>query len=323
MNAITPIEPGATLPETTGIVIITGRAPDYLTERLREKGYEVFYDQEISYESLSERIASVEGLIVTTRLKINKALLHKAVNLKWIGRLGSGMELIDVPFAESLGITCVSSPEGNRNAVAEHELGMLLNLMNRQSGSMNEIRQGKWIRTENTGIELHGKTVGIIGFGNTGSSLARILSSFNTPILAYDKYRSGFAGGLVQEASLEQLCRHAQVVSFHVPLTAETLHMANDDFFGALEQHPFFLNTSRGKVHDTAALIRALQEGKIAGAALDVLENERLDTYSAEERAQLNWLLSQENVVITPHIAGYSQESFVSMARVTLDKLGI
>jgi D-3-phosphoglycerate dehydrogenase len=304
-------------------VMITAPAHEALALGLTERGYEVEYVPDISYDQLYTVMDEIVGLVVTTRMAIDQPMLERAVKLRWIGRLGSGMELIDHQYAASKGIACISTPEGNRNAVAEHTLGLVLNLLNNISRAHNEIGQGKWLRNENRGVELTGKKVGIIGYGNTGCSFAKLLQPFNVEVLAYDKYKKGFSEGYIREASLKEIKEQAHVISLHLPLNAETKHFANADFFSGLHQRPYFFSTCRGKVTNTNDLIQALTKQQIGGAGLDVLENEKLDKYDPAEKEQLRFLLNHPNVIITPHIAGYSVEAFHKMAIFLLQKIDL
>lgn len=304
------------------MIIITARAHDILKTTLENQGNEVLYAPDITYAELEEIIGKANGVVVTTRVAMDRNMIEKAVNLKWIGRLGSGLELIDTEYAAESNILCISSPEGNRNAVAEHTLGMLLGLMNNITVSNNEVKQAKWLREANRGRELSGLTVGIIGFGNTGQAFARLLEPFGVTILAYDKYKENFGNHFVREANTEHICKYADVISFHLPLNAETKYLADEEFFNTLQQKPWILNTSRGEIINTPAIITALENGSIRGAGLDVLENENLSTFTPPQQEQFDFLTNHPAVVLTPHIAGYSHEAFYKMSKVLLEKLG-
>jgi len=302
-------------------VIITAYAHPCLQEELIQRGFDVDVREKIGYDELLDQIHLYHGLVVTTRIKVDQQLLDAATQLKWIGRLGSGMEIIDVDYAVQKNILCVSSPEGNKDAVAEQCLGVLLSMMHNVFKAGLQVRVGKWLREENRGIELGGKTVGIIGYGNTGSAFAALLAPFGVKVLAYDKYKTGFAKNHVQEVSLEELLNKVDVVSFHLPLNNETHYFANVDFFQSLQKPVFLLNASRGKIVNTAALSQAIDEGKIIAAGLDVIENEKINSYTEEELKHFLNLANRENVWITPHIAGYSKEALEKMAKVLIFKL--
>lgn len=306
--------------ENHPVVLISAKCHSWLIQQLALR-FRVAYLPAITPAELLQMANQVEGLIVTTRLRIEASFLDAATGLKWIGRLGSGLELIDVDYAESKGIKVVSSPEGNANAVAEHTLGLLLGVLNKITYSHMQVKEGIWLRDENRGRELRGGTVGIIGYGNTGSAFAKLLKPFGVTVLAYDNRKSDFSHDYIKEASLEQIQRYAHAISFHVPLTELTHGMANDAFFNALKQQPVILNTSRGKVIEPEALQTAMEKGLISGAGLDVLENEKLATYTEDEKEMLGWLTTHPNIIVTPHIAGYSHEAFLKMAEVVMEKL--
>jgi len=233
------------------------------------------------------------------------------------------MELIDTEFAASKNILCVSSPEGNRTTVGEHTLGLLLSLMNRIHSAYQEVKEGKWIRDANRADELTGKTVGIIGLGNTGSAFAKILSGFDVEILAHDIYKTGFETAQIKAASLEMIQEKADVISLHLPLTHLTHHYANTAFFNRLKKKPYFISTCRGPVTETAAVLEAIQNQQIRGVGLDVLEKEPIHLNTGQEMAVLEAVMMHPNCIITPHIAGYSHEAYYKMSKVLLEKLGI
>jgi D-3-phosphoglycerate dehydrogenase / 2-oxoglutarate reductase len=305
------------------LVVVLAKADPYLIETLQELGFTVHYLPQSTREEALAALPEAVGLVAGNRFAIDTEIIDTAPNLKWIGRLGSGMEKIDTAYASTKNIQCISSPEGNCQAVAEHALGLLISLQKNIITSYNQVRQGQWIRENNRGTELSGKTVGIIGYGNTGKAFAKLLQPFGVMVLAYDKYVQGFSQDYVREAQLEQIAKHANIISYHVPLTEHTHYMGNKVFFESLQLNPIIINTSRGEVIDTAALINGLQQNQIAGAALDVLENENITTHTSQQAEQLQTLINMPNVIITPHIAGYSFEAEEKMSKVLLKKLQI
>jgi D-3-phosphoglycerate dehydrogenase / 2-oxoglutarate reductase len=302
-------------------VIITAPVHPILISKLQQLNYEIVNQPDIDYNELLLLIPDATALVVTTRIKVDSVLIDAAPKLVWIGRIGSGMEKIDVAYATSKNILCVSSPEGNKQAVAEHVLGLILNLNHNICKSYIEINDGAWNRAINTGTELYGKTVGIIGFGNNGSAFAQLLAPFNVTILAYDKYKSNFSNQYITESTIEDIAKQADIISFHVPLTNETAHLINANFLSSLQKKPTLINACRGGIMDTTSIIEALKNNTISALGLDVLENEDLKNQTLVEKQQLEWLLQQTNVIITPHIAGYSKEANIKMAEIIIQKV--
>ncbi len=302
-------------------VIITDYLHPYLAEQLTFLGFDVDVQEDITNEALFEIISKYDGLVVNTKIQVTPALIDKATQLKFIARAGSGMENIDSAYAKSKKITIISSPEGNANAVAEHAMAFLLSILNNIVKSNREIRSGIWQREQNRGWELEGKTVGIIGYGHTGQEFASKLLSFGVRILVYDKYKSGFGNTQIEESSLEQIQQNADIISFHVPLNAETHHYFNRDFIESMKKQFWVINTSRGKISDTESLIGGIRSGKILGAALDVFENEQFYQLEGKEKSQMEELCTLENIILTPHIAGWTRESYFKISKILAERI--
>lgn len=306
-------------------VLITDDCHPLLREQLALKGFICDFLPEITHEQAADVISDYTGLVINSKIRVNKDFLSRASRLRFVLRLGSGMEIVDRPAAAQQGIVVLSSPEGNRNAVAEQALGMLLALSNHLCRADAQVRQKIWQREANRGWEVWGKTIGIIGFGHTGSHFASKLSGMGMPVLAYDKYlTSGYAATMpwVQEVkSMAEICQKANIVSLHLPLTTETRHLVNRDFLEACRPGVVIINTSRGACVNTKDLVEAIDSQKVKGACLDVFENEKPSTFTAEEEQWYGRLYGMEQVVVSPHIAGWTHESKYKMAAVLLEKL--
>ena len=304
-------------------VLIADRTHEVLEERLREAGFEVYVEPDHDYESLARVAQGFDGLVVRSKVIIDKAFIDRVPSLRCIGRVGAGMETIDVDYAESKGIRCLNSPEGNRDAVGEHAVGLLLALLDNIARADAEVRQGLWRREANRGLELGSLTVGIIGYGNMGQAFAKRLSGFGCRVVFYDKYIDNLDNlDNLERVSLETLQREADVVSFHVPLTDETRHYLDDAFIEAMAKPFFLLNTARGAVVDTEALARGLECGKVRGAALDVLEYENMQADAlGEVPLSVQYLMRSPLTVLTPHVAGWTVESKYKLAAVLAEKM--
>jgi D-3-phosphoglycerate dehydrogenase len=295
-----------------------------LWEQLEQAGFQNEADFTSSKSEIESKIHNYQGIVIRSRFKIDKDFIDKATNLKFIARVGAGLESIDCEYAASKSIHLIAAPEGNRNAVGEHAMGMLLSLMNKLNRADRLVREGKWIREGNRGYELEGKTIGLIGYGNMGKSFAKKLRGFDVEVLCYDLLPT-VGDENAKQVSLQELQQKADVLSLHIPWTAETDKMINTNFINAFAKPFWFINTSRGKNVVTNDLVSALESGKVLGAGLDVLEYEKLSFENlfidSEKPKAFDYLLQAENVLLTPHIAGWTFESHQKLAQTIVDKI--
>ncbi|WP_307455091.1 2-hydroxyacid dehydrogenase [Chryseobacterium sp. SORGH_AS_0447] len=302
-------------------ILLLDKNHPLITEQLTAKNFILEEDFTSSYDEVCQKVGSYDGIIIRSRIPLDKNFLEKAKNLKFIARVGAGMENIDIPVAERLGIRLINSPEGNRDSVAEHVVGMLLILMNRLFIASQEVKNGIWLREENRGDELLGKTVGLIGYGNMGKATAKRLSGFGCKVIFYD-ILPDLADEFATQVSLEELKERAEVISLHIPLTEQTYYMIDGPFIADMKHSFYFVNTARGKNVETKSLVEALKAGKVKGACLDVLEYEKSSFENLEtENEDLKYLLESEKAIVTPHIAGWTVQSKEKLAQVIVDKI--
>ena len=302
-------------------ILLLDKNHPLISEQLLAKKFILEEDFSSPYEQILDKIAQYDGVIIRSRIPLDARLLEKGKKLKFIARVGAGMENIDILKAQELGIKLLNSPEGNRDAVAEHCLGMLLVLMNRLFISANEVKNNIWLREENRGEEIKGKTFGLIGYGNMGKALAKRLSGFDCEVIFYD-VKSNLSDEFAKQVSLEELQENVDVLSLHIPLNDETHYMIDEKFISEMKKNFYFINTSRGKNVKTSALIDGLESGKVRGACLDVLEYEKSSFENLELRNDdLQYLLNSEKVIITPHIAGWTHQSKIKLAQTIVDKI--
>jgi D-3-phosphoglycerate dehydrogenase len=301
--------------------LIIDNMHESLFPMLSEIGIESIYKPTLTRQEIKEALTQVDGLIVRSKTSVNENLLGSSPRIKFVGRAGAGLDNLDLNFLSAKNIQVVHAAEGNRDAVAEHTIGMLLSLLRNIPRANQEVRNGVWLREENRGSEIMEKTVGIIGYGNMGQAFAKRLSGFGCKVLAYDKYKVHFSDGFCTEASMEKIFNEADILSLHIPLTAETKSMVNVAFFNRFKKNIVLLNTSRGEIVSQKDLVEALKQGKVTSAALDVLENEKITELEGEQRSIFNSLKNYSNVIFTPHIAGWTFESHLKINVALVDKI--
>lgn len=302
-------------------ILLLDKNHPLITEQLTAKAFSLVEDFTSSYDEVLAKIDGYDGIIIRSRIPVDQKFIEHAKNLKFIARVGAGMENIDVAFAQKSGVELISSPEGNRDAVAEQVLGMLLILMNRLFISSQEVKNGIWKREENRGEELLGKTVGLIGYGNMGKAVAKRLSGFGCKVIFHD-ILPNIADENATQVTLEILKKEADILSLHLPITDETRYLVNKKFISEMAKNFYFVNTARGKNVNTKDLVQAIKNGKVKGAALDVLEYEKSSFENLDgENEDLQYLLNSEKVIVTPHIAGWTLESKEKLAQVIVDKI--
>lgn len=302
-------------------VLVVDEMHDSIVPLLESIGCEIGYYPNADKNEASVLIKDFDGLLIRSKFFIDQSFLDVAPNLKFIGRAGAGLDLIDLEACKKLNIQVFAANEANRVAVAEQLLGMVLALFNNIIKSNEEIRNNQWLREANRGEELSGKTVGIIGFGNNGQESANRFSAFGCKVLAYDKYKSGFGNDKIKESSLNEIFEEADLVSFHVPLTSETRAWANEEFFNSFKNDIYFCNVARGEIMVQKDLLNAIKLGKVKGALLDVLENEKLAKLSESQREEFDFLKNHPRVIITPHVAGWTVESYEKINQVLVNKI--
>ena len=294
-----------------------------LLEKLKKSGFNITEDYASSKSEIEQKITDYDGLIIRSRFPIDKTFLDKAENLKFIGRVGAGLENIDLEYAEQKGIKCFNAPEGNRDAVAEHALGMLLSIMNRFWIANNEVNNGFWKREENRGEEIKGKVVALIGYGNMGKAFAKRLKGFDCEVICYD-IKPNVGDENCRQTTMNEVFERADILSLHIPQTPETLGLVNDEYLSNFKKNIYFINTARGKSVITEGLVKHLKLGKVKAAGLDVLEQEKASfeaLHQSEMPESLKYLIKAENVLLTPHIAGWTHESKYKLAEVIADKI--